>query len=593
MATLVKSKKLEGHGIESYEALLGDSPAGVLVSDQEGKICYANRSLNQVLGRKISQEVVGRNIFDLDWVKKTELHNKFKELMEHKQPFQRAPVKFEEPGNKELHLSLKATPLEGDDKSMNGFICFVQDVSEKILLENNLRNKLRELSIINEVSLALSTTLKTHQILEMILIGVTAGQGLGFNRAFLLLLDEKEGNLMGKMAQGTSDPEEAGRIWEELSKKKSTLREILQSYTKTAKEKDIEAKRIIENLKISMEDDENILVRAVRRRVPISSEHDPKRASNKFLIELLGTRKFAVVPLVSKDKAIGVIIADNFITSKPIKEEEIKLLQVFASQASIAIENSGLCNRLSQQVKELEEANNALAQNTKRMITFEKFSVIGQITSRVAHQLRNPMTVIGGFAKSLLKKVNQDDPIHGPLRIIAGQVERMERILSRFLDFTPKPRMELKESDLNLTIEQSLKMVESELAQAGIALFRDLNKDFSSLLIDARQLQIALVNIFRNSIQAMSPEGELRVTTCSEGYQARIEIKDTGTGIPEKDLNDIFDPFYTTREDADGLGLTIASEIIRNHGGQISATSDQGKGTSIFINLPMRRGENR
>ena len=110
-------------------------------------------------------------------------------------------------------------------------------------------------------------------------------------------------------------------------------------------------------------------------------------------------------------------------------------------------------------MKKLEEVNLALAENTKRMIMIEKFSIIGQLTARVAHQLRNPMTIIGGFARSLLKKTEASDAGYNSLKIIAGQIDRMEKILNQLLDYTPKPKMQLKVTDLNLTIEQSLKMI--------------------------------------------------------------------------------------------------------------------------------------
>jgi PAS domain S-box-containing protein len=586
MNTLTKSSK--AYPIPTLENLLGSSPFGVFVSDPEGEIWYANRFLNKIFGEEISQKLRGSNLFDLEWVKDFGLLDKFMDLKENNKFFQKELIRFKNFKGQDLHLSLKAFFFK--DEGVNGFICFLEDVSEKVQLERNLKDKTRELAIINEVSLALSSTLNRDQVLEMILRGVTCGQGLGFNRAFLLLLDKGNNHLEGKMAIGTSDPQLAAKIWEELSKRKLTFKEVLQSSGELTGQKDMEVKRIVENLKISMEDDENILVKAVKNRRPINSGQNLEHPSNSSLIRLLGTEKFAVAPLVSKDKAIGLIIADNFITANPIKDEDIELLQIFASQASTAIENSELYNKLTWQVKKLGEANNALAQNTKRMIMVEKFSMIGQITSRIAHQLRNPMTIIGGFSKALLKKIDLDDSQSNTLKIIAGQIERMENILNRLLDFTPKPRMELKKTDLNFTIEQSLGMIEEKINQSGITLIKDLDKDIPSFETDTEQLQVALVNILRNSIQAMPEGGELSVVSRVDGEQAKVEIKDKGAGIAEKDLKHIFDPFYTTREDADGLGLTIASEIVRNHQGQIWAESQKANGTSIFINLPMKRG---
>ena len=245
------------------------------------------------------------------------------------------------------------------------------------------------------MSLALSTTLNTDQILKMILIGVTAGQGLGFNRAFLLLLDDEEKYLVGKIAIGESDPEEAARIWDELSKKKLTFKEVLEFSGKSALQRDLEVKRIIGHLKISMEESENILVKAVKNKNSVHSHFTEKldNRSNQFLIDLLGTQEFVVTPLMSKDKVLGVIIADNLITSKPIKDEDIKLLQIFANQASTAIENSRLYNELTHQVKKLEEANDSFPKLLGLLYEYAIDKLVGIDDADIEHyhRIRNKL----------------------------------------------------------------------------------------------------------------------------------------------------------------------------------------------------------
>ncbi len=595
MNTLTKSSEFTDCDIGFFQALLDNLPLGVLLSNEDGKIWYANTFYNQIFGEQFTQEVIGNKLYQLEWVKNTGLENTFLNLVQNGQPFLKEPIRIRNLDKKELNIRIEATSLKNEKGGTEAYVCFMEDVSEKEKLQRNLVGKSHEFTIINEVSLALSTTLNTDQILEMILIGVTAGQGLGFNRAYLLLLDDEENYLVGKMAIGASDPEEAARIWDELSKKKLTFKEVLEFSGKSASQRDQEVKRIIGNLKISMKDSENILVKAVEDKGPVHfrSVQNSNHPSNELLIDLLGTQEFVVTPLVSKDKVLGVIIADNLITSKPIKDEDIKLLQIFANQASTAIENSKLYNQLTYQVRKLEEANRALAENTERMIMVEKFSIIGQLTARVAHQLRNPMTIIGGFARSLLKKTQENDPGYNSLKIIAGQIDRMEKILNQLLDYTPHPRIQLKKTDLNLTIEHSLKMVDREITQSGINLIKYLHGELPLFEIDAEQLQVALVNILRNSIQAMPSGGQLSITTWVEDDRVKIEIKDTGVGMSENDLKRVFDPFYTTRENSEGLGLTMASEIIKNHNGQIGAKSQKEEGTSIFITLPLKRGDNQ
>jgi signal transduction histidine kinase len=590
MNDLTKTSEFTDCGINCFEDLLDNLPLGVLLSNESGKIFYANAFYNQIFGKELTQDSIGNKLYQLEWVRNTGLEYKFMDLIQNNQPFPHQLIKVRDSQEKKLSLKITATPFKSKGQKSKNFICFLEDSSENEKLQRSLREKSHEFNIINEVSLVLSTTLNTDQILKMILIGVTAGQGLGFNRAFLLLLDDEENQLVGKMAIGESDPEEAARIWDELSKKKLTFKQVLEFSGKSALQRDLEVQRIIGQVRISMEDSENILVKAVKNKNSAHSHFTQKldNRSNQFLIDLLGTQEFVVTPLMSKDKVLGVIIADNLITSKPIKDEDIKLLQIFANQASTAIENSKLYNQLTHQVKKLEEANQALAENTERMIMIEKFSVIGQLTAKVAHQLRNPMTIIGGFAKSLLKKTQESDPGYNSLKTIAGQIDRMEKILNQLLDYSPKPRMQLKKTDLNFIIEQSLKIVEKEIAQSGINLIKHLEGELPLFLIDPEQFQFALVNIFRNSIQAMPSGGQLCINTGVDANQAKIEIKDTGVGISEDNLKRVFDPFYSTRENSDGLGLTMASVIITNHNGQIWAKSQKEKGTSIFIKLPMK-----
>ena len=590
MTDLTKTSEFTDWGINCFEDLLDNLPLGVLLSNESGEVFYTNAFYNQIFGKELTQESIGNKLYQLEWVRNSGLEYKFMDLIQNNQPFPNQLIEVRNSQEKKLILKITATPFKSKGQKSKNFICFLEDSSENEKLQKSLTEKSHEFNIINEVSLALSTTLNTDQILKMILIGVTAGQGLGFNRAFLLLLDNEENQLVGKMAIGESDPEEAARIWDELSKKKLTFKEVLEFSGKSALKRDLEVQRIIGHLKISMEESENILVKAVKNKNSVHSHSTEKldNRSNQFLIDLLGTQEFVVTPLMSKDKVLGVIIADNLITSKPIKDEDIKLLQIFANQASTAIENSKLYNQLAHQVKKLEEANQALAENTERMIMIEKFSVIGQLTAKVAHQLRNPMTIIGGFAKSLLKKTKESDPGYNSLKIIASQIDRMEKILNQLLDYSPKPRMQLKKTDLNFIIEQSLKIVEKEIAQSGINLIKHLEGGLPLFLIDPEQFQFALVNIFRNSVQAMPSGGQLYINTGVDADQAKIEIKDTGVGISEDNLKRVFDPFYSTRENSDGLGLTMASVIITNHNGRIWAKSQKEKGTSIFINLPMK-----
>ncbi len=432
-------------------------------------------------------------------------------------------------------------------------------------------------------------TLNLGEILEIILIGVTAGQGLGFNRAFLLLLDESRKVLEGKAAMGPSNPEEAKRIWEYLSTKEQSLEQLLHSYRDALRKKDVLVNDIVKKLKIPSSDQNNLLIQSLQQIRPCSLIKDQVHSeTNKSLFEILGADSLAVAPLASKDKAIGVLLADNSINRRPIQDEDIKSMQILAHHASTAIESSRLYQKLAEQVRELEEANQKIAENTQRLLRAEKLSVLGEITSQVAHELRNPVTIIGGYARSLLKKKDAKDADYEHLKIIAEETERVEKVLNNVLNFTKPGKVNLERADLSQIVDQTLEMMRGEVDADKITVKQYAHPDLPQVVVNPDQLRHAFLNIFRNAIWAMPQGGILSITTKRKDDFAKIEIKDTGFGIPKEHLSGIFDPFFTTKPDSCGLGLTISSEIIKNHGGLIVAESKEGSGATFSVLLPLQ-----
>jgi len=289
---------------------------------------------------------------------------------------------------------------------------------------------------------------------------------------------------------------------------------------------------------------------------------------------------------VSKDKVNGVLLADNSINQKPIEEEDVKLMQIFAHHVSTAIESSKLYQKLAEQVNKLEEANKRIAENTQRLLRAEKLSVLGEITSQVAHELRNPMTIIGGFARSLLKKKDAQDSDYEYMKIIAQETERVEKVLDNVLNFTKPEKANLEKVDLNQILDQTLEMMEGEINLDKITVMKYPHPDLPRVMVNPDQIRHALLNIFRNAIWSMPQGGILSITTKKKGSFAKVEIKDTGFGIPKEHMGNIFDAFFTTKPESCGLGLTISSEIIKNHGGLILAESEKGKGSIFSVLLP-------
>jgi signal transduction histidine kinase len=578
--------------ISELGELLDQLPMGIFKSDEEGNLTYMNEYLTKLMPGQLGEKSKEASSLEhyIRHVVKGCLSCGKSLCVEEKQ--------FENPKGEQILLTLRTAVLKHDDgKTTNGkrsrsggVVGVVEDISEKTRLEKNLKKKISDLSIICEVGSVLRSTLNLEEILNIILIGVTANQGLGFNRAFLLLLNEEEKVLEGKIAIGPSNPEEAKRIWEDLSAKKQSLEEILHSYKDALGKKDVLVNDIVKRLRIPFSDQKNFLIQSMQQKKACSvRKYEVDSETNKSIFEIVGTDSLAVAPLVFKDKVMGVLLADNSINQKPIEEEDIKLMQIFAHHASTAIESSKLYQKLGEQVNKLGEANKRIAENTQRLLRAEKLSVLGEITSQVAHELRNPITIIGGFARSLQKKKDAKDPDYEYVKIIAEETERVEKVLDNVLNFTKPKESQLEKVDLNQIVDQTLDMMEGEINSDKITVMKYPHPDLPRVMVNPDQIQHALLNIFRNAIWAMPQGGILSFTTKKKDNFAKIEIKDTGFGIPKEHIDGIFDAFFTTKPDCCGLGLTISSEIIKNHGGFIVAESEKGKGAVFSVVLPLER----
>ncbi|MCK4385605.1 MAG: GAF domain-containing protein [candidate division Zixibacteria bacterium] len=571
---------------------LDQLPIGTFKSDEEGNLIYENEYLTKLIsGQLVAQSKEASSLEDY-------INHVIKGCLTTGKSFLVEGEPFENSKGEQIFLTLRTVALKRDNrKRVTGkrgatakVVGMVEDISEKTRLEKSLGKKISELSIICEVGNVLRGTLNLEEILEIILIGVTAGQGLGFNRAFLLLLNEEETLLEGKIAIGPSNPEEAKRIWEDLSTRKQSLEEVLHSYKDALGKKDILVNDLVKKLRIPSSDQKNFLIQSMQQKKACSvRKNEVDSEANKKFCEILGTDSLAVAPLVSKDKVIGVLLADNSINQKPIEEEDIELMQVLAHHASTAIESSKLYQKLGEQVNKLEEANKRIAENAQRLLKAEKLSVLGEITSQVAHELRNPITIIGGFAHSLMKKKDAKDPDYEYLNIIAKETERVEKVLDNVLNFTKPKESQLEKVDLNQIVDQTLEMMEGEINPDKITVMKYPHPHLPQVLVNPDQIRHALLNIFRNAIWVMSQGGILSVTTKKKDNFAKIEIKDTGFGISKEHLGGIFDAFFTTKPDSCGLGLTISSEIIKNHGGFIVAESAKGKGATFSVVLPLER----
>lgn len=211
-------------------------------------------------------------------------------------------------------------------------------------LKQELERTKNELGILYEISNAMRTTLKLDEILYIILTGVTAHTGLGFNRAILFLVNEKEGIIEGKMAIGPETGEEAGRIWGQIEQEKMDLEDLISAYNSENTVVESGLNRQVRNIKVSLHDTNASLLALVAQEG--MHLHLNKESINKYgstpIIKLINSEELVLIPLKAKDRVNGIIVADNFITKEPITKDNIRMLTMLANQAGLAIENSQL-----------------------------------------------------------------------------------------------------------------------------------------------------------------------------------------------------------------------------------------------------------
>ena len=197
-----------------------------------------------------------------------------------------------------------------------------------------------ELGMLYEIGNAMRTTLDLEQILYIILTAVTSHVGLSFNRAMLFLVNEKENNLEGKMGIGPDREEDAGEVWSYIEKHKLGLDQLIEPQSQLEHLKKSRLNKIVKSIKIPIQKNSGVIALTAIKGTPFTIK-TPNKGETRFLASL-NLEEFVTVPLKTRDKVIGVILADNFITKKPIAEDGLRMLTMFANQAGLAIENSRL-----------------------------------------------------------------------------------------------------------------------------------------------------------------------------------------------------------------------------------------------------------
>lgn len=217
-------------------------------------------------------------------------------------------------------------------------------------------------------------------------------------------------------------------------------------------------------------------------------------------------------------------------------------------------------------------------------------AALGEMSANVAHEIRNPLAGIGGYAALLERDLDDDDPRRQLVKRIIEGVSSLNKIATNLLFFTRPMKPVLREENIGYVLDEVLGLVQMEIEQGKrkIRLDTDFeNTDFSAFF-DPEFFQQVFLNILKNAVQAIEEEGRIlvKISDLSDENRLRIEISDNGTGMDDEIKNKIFNPFFTTRSDGTGLGMAIVKKIIDSHSGEIVLESEPGKGSKFTIKIP-------
>jgi signal transduction histidine kinase len=296
-----------------------------------------------------------------------------------------------------------------------------------------------------------------------------------------------------------------------------------------------------------------------------------------------------VVPLITRSKVIGVIATDA-VDVDGVSKETRETLEIFAPQIAIAIENARLYSKLQEQMVELKRSHALLSRT-------EKFSFLGNLAARLAHEIKNPMTAIGTFIQLLPSKYDDEEFRRDFHKIAMEETERVNNLITELLDLVKPKESKFEFSDLNSLVEKMILLVSPQTNAKKIDVIREFDPQIGQVWIDPEKMKQVFLNLLSNAVEFTPEGGRIEISSRKwvekDKESIRIEIRDSGVGIPSSNIERIFDPYFTTKHKSDmhdgtGLGLFISDQNMQDHRGTIEVKSEVNKGTVFSLTLPIK-----
>jgi signal transduction histidine kinase len=247
-----------------------------------------------------------------------------------------------------------------------------------------------------------------------------------------------------------------------------------------------------------------------------------------------------------------------------------------------------LAERQRKTTAELENVYTELRQNIERLTKAERLSAVAQLSASLAHEIRNPLAGISGAAGILRRGHASAENVRECVEIIEKESQRLNKLLTNFLEFARPRAPRLQPTDLSAVIDSVVTLAAHSPGASMVEFRRVIADGLPEVECDSEQLKQVLLNLVINSIEE-APRGVVELRASAHGDWATITVRDQGQGIPPERQAQMFDPFFTTKDSGTGLGLAIASKIVEQHGGVLRAANAPGRGMDLIVRLPLRR----
>lgn len=437
-------------------------------------------------------------------------------------------------------------------------------------LTGSLNNTRQEISFLHELAEVLQTTMNLDEVLSVAMTAITAGAGFGMNRAFLLLTDKPHHNL----GVGPRSREEAWQTWNEISQHNYSLTEMASHFF-AVKLKSEKAKfnDILDKLSIGLSEEGHLLNRTLQEGTSLLVEAGSLVGGDNGLSEVLGVGSYLIMPLICRTRQVGVILADNYVTQRPITRQDMESLETFVFTVSFAIERASLYEQLQEKVERLVEANEQLLEQQQQIVRMEKLALVGEITSAVAHSIRNPLMTLGGFARSLLKKSPDGDPRREHFQSLVSAAQQLDDVLNEVLTSSDSLYPTRDRWDVNLLVHRVGEELTERLAPRNITLGLDLSPDLAQGFIDFRQISFCTRTIVINLMDSLGDGSSVTIAThpCEAGIELAVIAGPVASG-----------------EAVGSLGIMVCRNLLERQGIPFTiSTSDQV--IRFVMTLPIER----